>query len=246
MDNLYVSKPLPLEGAKNVRDLGGYPAAGGFTAGGAFLRGDGLHSLTPRDIRALEDYGVRLVIDLRSQMEAERQPDPFTGSGLIKRVHVPMLDRMNSNNFEGPLPSCLFEIYSGLLDESARDIGRVMVLMAGERQGACLFHCTAGKDRTGVLAMLLLDLAGVSGESILADYSMSEVYMEEIFSPQREMMRRLHLPDFLLRSPADQMARTLEFLRENYTGARKYLLCQAGCSPEIVKTLSSRLMPSGR
>ena len=96
-----------------------------------------------------------------------------------------MLDRMNSNNFEGPLPSCLFEIYSGCWMSPPEISAESWCLWPESGRGACLFHCTAGKDRTGVLAMLLLDLAGVSGESILADYSMSEVYMEEIFSPQR-------------------------------------------------------------
>ena len=243
MQTLTVSKPLPLTGARNVRDLGGYPFGGGVTAKGVFLRADGLHSLTEKDLRTLVAYGVRRVVDLRRTAEVERQPDPFRGHSVIQYFHVPMLDQMNSSGFQGPLPQSMYEIYRSLIDECASDLGQVMSLLARQREGASLFHCSAGKDRTGVVAMLLLELAGVPDEEIVADYCISEIYMKELFALQKQQAAAagIQIPDYMLESKPEQMQRTLDHLHQMYGGAEAFLTGPAGCSEADVTFLRDRL-----
>lgn len=243
MQTMTVSKPLPLRGARNVRDLGGYAFEGGVTAKGVFLRADGLHALTETDIRALYEYGVRRVVDVRSTFEVEHQADPFQEQSAIQYFHVSLLDQMNSSGFQGDTPQSLYELYRSLLDEAAPDLGQVMTLLAQQREGAALFHCSAGKDRTGVIAMLLLELAGVPDEAIIADYSISEIYMKELFALQKQQAAAvgIQIPDCLLESKPEEMQRTLEYLHRTCGDAEAFLLGPAQCREQDVKRLRNRL-----
>ncbi|MCD8379306.1 MAG: tyrosine-protein phosphatase [Lachnospiraceae bacterium] len=241
MDHTRVSEPLRLDGAKNIRDMGGYPTKDGVTARGAFLRADGLQELTDRDIETLEQYGVRRVIDLRSDMEVKYMPDRV---GKMEYFHVGMLDQMNSEGFQGTGPESMFALYQALLDHSAEKIGEVMHLMAEVKEGASLFHCTAGKDRTGVIAMLLLELAGVPEKYIVADYSVTEKYMKVVFARQKEQAAAngIEIKDYMLRSKPEDMQNTLDYFHNRYTDAETYLLRNCGCNKEETAFLKLRLM----
>lgn len=243
MGNIITSHPLPLTGAKNVRDLGGYPTENGITAKGIFLRADGLHNLTQQDIDFLVEYGVRLVVDLRGSMEIQHYPDPFGTVEQIDYQNVAMLDQMNSSGFSGDMPSSMSELYLSLLENSAADIGCVMALFGSLREGTSIFHCSAGKDRTGVIAMLLLSLAGVSDEIIIADYSATENYMSSIFSAQRVAAAEagFEIPAFMLRSEAEDMRKTLNYLHNHWGNAEIYLHDMAGCSEELLAYLKAKL-----
>lgn len=223
MDNT-VSKPLPLCGAKNVRDLGGYPIPGGITKKRRFLRSDGLHNLTAGDMQLLRDYGVARIIDLRTEMEIAKAPDPHIEG--IAYCSYPLFDGVQSQNLMGNLPESLEAMYKALLNKSGTMLAAVLRDMAAHHTQTILFHCTAGKDRTGVLAMLLLQLAGVSPQDIIADYACTEVYMKEIFDRQKEQLRRIlgaEVPGNLLESPASTMTETLTYLQEKYRGAEAYM-----------------------
>ena len=244
MPTVTVSNPLPLSGARNVRDLGGYSLPdGGSTAAGVFLRADGLHSLSEADWNTLIDYGVGRVVDLRGVEEANRQPDQIPEQCAIRYFHVPLLDQMNSSAFRGPLPGSMGELYCSLLDNSAADLGRVMELLAQQDEGAALFHCSAGKDRTGVIAMLLLKLAGVPDAEVIEDYSVSEIYMNELFAQQRYAAAQagFQIPDYMLQSRPEEMIYTLEHLQRAYGSAEAYCTGVAGCSPAVVAALRERL-----
>lgn len=219
-----VGLPLPLSGAKNVRDLGGYPIPGGKTKSRRFLRSDGLHHMTASDIRTLRNYGVTRIIDLRTEMESGKSPDPVI-EGVVYGSY-PLIDGVQSQNLMGDLPASLLEMYKSLLDKSQPMLAAVLRDMARHQNETILFHCTAGKDRTGVLAMLLLQLAGVSAENIIADYACTEIYMKEIFDKQKEQLRRMlgtEVPGNLLESPAHVMKETLDYLCDVYGGAEAYM-----------------------
>lgn len=237
------ARPLQLEGARNVRDLGGYPAAdGALTRPGVFLRADGLGDLTAADCRALADYGVTCVVDLRSRREREEKPDAIHGYPGIANFHVEMLDQLNSGNYSDQLPDTMGEVYLSLLDQSGRAIARVMDLLA-ENQGCGLFHCTAGKDRTGVIAMLLLDLAGVPRDVIAADYAVSEVHLAAQVAQLIQKLREDGVPvrEHLFRSQPVDICRAYDHLYGRYGGAGAYLL-HIGCTPEVISTLKARLL----
>ncbi|MCD7744960.1 MAG: tyrosine-protein phosphatase [Lachnospiraceae bacterium] len=241
MNDIRVSEPLQLDGAKNVRDLGGYPTKSGMTANGAFLRADGLQNLSDNDLEKLAEYGVCRVIDLRSEREKEYMPDRV---GNMAYFHVGMLDQMNSKGFKGQGPESMYALYQSLLDYSAEQIGTVMHLLAEVKEGAALFHCTAGKDRTGIITMLLLELAGVPKESIIADYSVTETYMKDVFARQKEQAAAngIEIKDYMLQSKPEDMDRTIEYFHQKYSDAETYLVDFCRCSREDVESIRHRLL----
>ena len=125
-------------------------------------------------------------------------------------------------------------MYRSLLDESADSLRRVIEALDGD--GCSLFHCRAGKDRTGVIAMLLLNLAGVDDEYIVADYAVTQRYMGRGLRAQRAGVSVLLLkkvPRCLFESAPEEM--------ERYGSARSYLEGVAGCSPDLLDRIAGRL-----
>lgn len=173
---------LPLEGASNLRELGGYETRDGrHTKNGRFIRSDNTNRLTERDIRYLEDYPVVLAIDLRAAKELISAPSLLDGHPSITYKNVTMADGLNSEGFHGVFPDTMGELYIQMLESSKIRFGRIFQLLtAYMHQGTCLFHCMAGKDRTGLVAMLLLELANVDDDIIIEDYSATQVFQEEL------------------------------------------------------------------
>lgn len=168
---------IRLEGAHNVRDLGGYATAGGATTRWrSLLRADALHELTAADIDTLLETGVRTVIDLRSDVEIAREPSALAGRDDIRYVHIPLFDAL------APVDAAMtatgrFELAARYVDaiENCRPaILKVAAAIADADDGVILFNCTAGKDRTGIIAAMLLALAGVDVEDIATDYALTQ------------------------------------------------------------------------
>lgn len=240
---------LPLDGAPNTRDLGGYPCRGGVTRWGVFYRSASTHAFTPQDMEMLRTAGIADAIDLRSEAECRHSPSALQGaSGFI--VHgVPLLDRVNSHQdtselpghiFEGDVPGSMSGLYISLLDRNAEDLVRVCALLA-EAKGAALFNCTAGKDRTGVVAMLLLNLAGVANDDIVADYAVTEIYMGRVFLGLSADDGESSIPEFVLRSIPESMRRALRHLEDTWGDARQYLLA-GGMPQSTIDTLLEKFV----
>lgn len=177
---------LALARVRNVRDLGGYTyraedGSQGETAFGVFLRGPSLRRLGSRDFEVLRGYGqgLKCVVDLRSDFEARHWPDPYAnGRDGVTYVHIPMLDRLHAKGIRDAIPDRMSTVYKSLLDNDAQSIHGVMEAIDRYGSGGCtLFHCRVGKDRTGVIAMLLLGLAGVSDADILEDFAATQRYI---------------------------------------------------------------------
>ncbi len=214
-----VSTPLPLEGALNVRDLGGYETDRGKTRSHVFLRADNLAALTEGDLTFLREYGVTCAVDLRAQLERESSPDPLERQPWAEYHSVPMLDQLNSRNFEDKFPDTMGQVYLDLLEGSGPAFARLAALLA-QAQGCALFHCTAGKDRTGVTALLLLDLAGVSRQDIAEDYAVTEQYMKVVINAQlrRMEMEGIYGKEYLYRSQPQDILQAYDHLQEKYGG----------------------------
>jgi protein-tyrosine phosphatase len=236
---------LPLEGACNVRDLGGYGVEGGAaTRWNRFLRGDSLHRLTRKDVRILLDYGVRTVIDLRDPPERRAEPSRLEGIAGIAVHKVPLLAELSLPG--GRIPTDLGEMYVLCLRRGAKALRRVFEILGAEHGGAALFHCAVGKDRTGVVAALLLNLAGVGRQAILEDYAASEANIK----PLVEQWSRQYLenpdtgwhPDLLSCRPQN-MERMLDFLEEQYGGAAGYLR-RAGLEEQTLLAIRARMLGS--
>ncbi len=221
----YISQPLPLEGTLNTRDLGGYPLPNGDTTKlHSFLRSDALHSLTDAAKDALYEYGVRLVVDLRSSRESTAAPCALCGYRDVQVLDVPLLDNIQSSGMLGELPESLGALYISLLKDSGASLAVALRDMA-QVQGCVLYNCTAGKDRTGIISMLLLTLAGVPDESVLDDYSPSADNMRPAMAKQLEVLqvRQVQALMFLFESPRSEMQKAMAWLKENYDSTPAYL-----------------------
>jgi protein-tyrosine phosphatase len=215
----------------NARDLGGHPTRhGAQTRYYSLVRSDSTANLNAEGVQAVWDYGIRTVIDLRYPSELARNPSPFAApDGLpvpMRYVHCSLLGESwehwqarqpvyNDSNW-----------YSGYLDVSQPELRDVMQTIARAPVGGVLFHCAAGKDRTGVVAMLLLALAEVEEATIVADYAISAEYLQESF-----LVYLAQISDPVQRAAALEGHRceapfathTLLHLRQRYGGAEGYL-----------------------
>jgi protein tyrosine/serine phosphatase len=169
---------LDWEGAVNARDLGGLRTRDGrVTRAGAVVRSGMLDRLTPRGWDELAGFGVRTIVDLRE--EAERTVLP---PASLTCVHVPLddsadtglWDHIRANGLDGtPL------YYPVFLERKAERCAAAIRAVACAEPGGVLVHCAGGRDRTGLVSMLLLLLADVLHEEIIADYELSNRYMAE-------------------------------------------------------------------
>lgn len=238
-----VNQPMDLEGARNVRELGGYETIDGHrTKKGVYLRADGTHALTDGDIAKLRRAGVRLVVDMRSPDEVQLSPSKFDSIDDIRYENVVMFDGLQSSMFREAMPRSMAELYCRLLDTCQSQYRRIFRLFL-ENSGVSLFHCTAGKDRTGVVAMLLLQLAGVPESTIIADYAVSEKNMAGMFEKQHEQLEEqgIKLPEYIFGSREEDMAETLRHLTHKYNGAASYLR-YCGLSEDEVDVLRDRFV----
>jgi len=213
---------LDVDGSFNVRDLGGYVSAGGKVVKyRRFIRSGSLFELTEQGKLDLLGWGVRCIIDIRSRREVEEKPSAVMGDPRFVRIHVPMLDYIHSRMAEemsGPFPASLEEMYIGLLEQGKDGFRQLFELFASPDYESYLFHCTAGKDRTGVTAMLLLTLAGVDDQTIVQDYNHSEKLLRDLFVRQAP-----NIPQYLCFARPETMRIALHYLDSRYGGAQAYL-----------------------
>jgi protein-tyrosine phosphatase len=229
---------LELEGARNVRDLGGYRTHdGGFTQWRRILRTDSLHALTPAAQVSLLGVGVRTVVDLRRTGEIEADPNVFADSPEMDYHHLNMLGDTDLDIEpmpEGtPTPQHMAHHYCGYLDKRQDAVSRILNTLAGAGNHAVLFHCAGGKDRTGVIAGLLLGLAGVPVETIAADYGLSAHYLAEPDGTWEEYQSA--------QCPPETMVLVLEHLERAYGGVEEYMQT-VGVSADHISALRDRLI----
>ncbi len=182
---------LPLEGAHNFRDLGGYPTADGRRVRwGQIYRSDHLGDLTDGDLAYLERLGIRTVCDFRGRAERENDPDRLGSSGTPRSVNPAIsderfaVDELQSRILSGDLGDIDF---GKLLVEGNRAFARsyteeytdYLELFEDDANLPLVFHCTAGKDRAGFAALLILTLLGVPERTAIQDYLLTQPYTQE-------------------------------------------------------------------
>lgn len=174
---------LPVEGAYNIRDLGGYKTTDGRqTRWRTLFRADGISDLSESSQAALISEGVKTVVDLRGSRELSENPSVFNDlSGVVYRHHNLAGDSTMGNWGDKPIPDDssvrLSSLYSAILDQRGEALKATLQTMAEPASLPALFHCTAGKDRTGVVSALLLGIARVPHEIIVEDYALSARFL---------------------------------------------------------------------
>ncbi len=239
-----------LEGASNFRDLGGYRTDDGrIVRSGHLYRADGLDTLTSEDLAVLRTKGLRTVIDLRSSHEIDERGRFPHERHPVAWHHLSVLDKTWDRNGalkrKQPASEFLVEAYSDMLVEGAPRFAAAFGLLARDQALPAVFHCAAGKDRTGLLAALLLGALGVPNEAIVHDYALTELAMPAFLErmanryPDRQEEMAAIPPGFFSATP-QAMADTLTHLEADYGSIEAYLL-NAGVSPGTLKTLNNRL-----
>jgi protein-tyrosine phosphatase len=167
----------------NARDLGGYPTTDGAqTRWRSLLRSDDLAQLTAEGVQALAEYGVKTVVDLRWAEEIALNPSPLARlAPQIRYVHASLLAETPAK-WRELSQSCEKEMWKRVVLEQVRvELRDVLRVIAAAPAGPLLFHCVAGKDRTGLIAALLLALADVKPESIACDYATSTQMLADAY-----------------------------------------------------------------
>src|SRR5215468_1257645 len=184
--NVVPGRHIDVPGTLNFRDTGGYPVAGGGrTAWRRLLRSDGLHRLEPEAGDILGGLGLRTVLDLRTSAEAEFAPSPlddFAATGALT-MHVSLIgDDLDA------LPEDLGAIYDYVVDTRGSAIAAALRSLARPGGLPALVHCTAGKDRTGIVVAFALAAVGVPDRHIAADYALSSLYLDPEHTPTIAMV----------------------------------------------------------
>lgn len=246
---------LPLQGARNLRDLGGYRTRDGRTVRrGLLYRSDRLTELTDADVEHLEGLGIRTVIDLRYSAEVAEHPSRLW-STVQRHEHVPMagalakersfLDRVFDGELDGITDDDVAQSYLDMLEQHSADFARVIRVIA---QGCpALFHCTAGKDRTGLVAMFVLSLLGVDDEAILDDFELSNRHRAEPRIAELRAVfaaRGLDVEAFrpALSAPRPALSAAMAWLDQEAGGPERYLLDIAGLDGSDIAALRQVLL----
>jgi protein-tyrosine phosphatase len=244
---------IALEAAHNVRDLGGYVLGDGRSIRwGRLLRGDGLHHLTAADLDALAPLGLRTVVDLRTPGEVEERGTFPIDRMPVQLVHHPVIDstwnRDDVPRFAGaeqPEVEFLAWAYATMLAEGGPRFGAAIRRLAVPGALPAIFHCAAGKDRTGILAALLLAGLGVDDDVIVADYGLTAAGIERMKEwlqanrPDRAMALA-EAPSVFLAAHPEAMQRTLESVRSAH-GSVPGFLETVGVSDRTLTDLADAL-----
>ncbi|KAF9057899.1 protein-tyrosine phosphatase-like protein [Panaeolus papilionaceus] len=261
-----LSKPpfVTIPGVINVRDLGNYASTNTpnyITKPHYLLRSAELSGITEEGKQLLKDLGVTTVFDLRSDTEIRKYNSPLPQIDGIQVIHTPVFQtedyspEMMAKRYQlyaSGKTEAFIELYSQILDHGGRAFGAVLRHVKDKPNEGCVFHCTAGKDRTGIMAAIFLRLAGVDDETISHDYALTRIGRE----PAREMiMARLSKePLFASNNEAalnmftcrhETMQAFLKHLDEKYGGAEGYIRDYVGLSDEDAATIKKNMTIPG-
>lgn len=237
---------IPLAGTFNLRDVGGYPAAGGVVRPGRLLRGDALHRLDDQARTTLAGLPVRTVVDLREDFEARLSPDALDGTGIAV-LRLPVF-RVTGDSF-GPSPEDLKTVYEHMVDECGAVLAAAVGHVATAEAQPVLVHCSAGKDRTGVVVALVLALLGVADEVIAEDYHLTSAYLAVEFTHAVQQLQAStglgqRLNGQALACPPELILATLERMRAWHGSVEGYLLAHGLAAEQIAALRSSLIEPA--
>lgn len=238
------SRHLDLEGAYNIRDIGGYETTDGRQVRlRRLFRSDSLHNLTKDSQRTLIGEGLRTVIDLRQSGSVAEQPNVFANSSEVAYHHLNVMGdeplvEATDQRISSLGPDRTPEIYAAILDKRQDWMCKVIKLLATPGALPALYHCNSGRDRAGLTTMLLLNIAGVPKQQIVEDFAMSPRYLwRRTHDKNTGTVHNLHPDDFDSSPearqayeternicPPEAMSASIEYIERSYGSVREYLL----------------------
>ncbi|WP_194894077.1 tyrosine-protein phosphatase [Catenulispora pinisilvae] len=231
----------------NFRDLGGYPTAdGGTTKWGVLYRSDSLGKLREAaDVERFRALDVHTVIDLRYPWEIEkagRVPD-FPGLRYVNASieHQPYDQGALGSDFD-PW-RFLADRYMEVSQDGVKEIREVLDVIADPESGPTVFHCASGKDRTGIIALYVLTLIGVSEETVLDDFALTELATQRLIADWKAFYpdRELKWPAYA-RAPKDPLELFIADLKARYGSVEGYAEQELGVDAALVAALKANLV----
>jgi protein-tyrosine phosphatase len=224
---------IKLPGSANLRDVGGYVAHTGVTRWRTLLRAGALDRLDAGGWTALADLGIRTVVDLREPVERERDPDDVADP----RIHLyerPLIEGRIDLTVEHDLGA----FYREVLATCGRALADVVRLLCEPDALPALVHCSAGKDRTGLLIALVLSSVGVPDDVVVEDYALTSLHLdagarEELGARAMAAGLREQALAAMMDAPPGLMRAVLRDLRVQCGGAAEYLLAHGLAHAEL-------------
>jgi len=256
---------LPLDGTPNFRDLGGYETTDGrFVRWGVLYRSGVLSYLTEQDLTYLSQLDVRVVCDFRTHQENAAAPEKYVADASVDRISLPIGEDNNGNTNAGmqsllaanPTPDQLrgwmTKVYRDFAFKAAPEYAKVFAQLEDDHL-PLLYHCSAGKDRTGVFSALVLLTLGVPEETVLNDYSLTTNYLRDAENSEanRKMMASSgaafsHLSpeqrNALMAADPQYLRSTLRAIEEKYGSFDAYRREALHVSDANAEKLKSRLL----
>lgn len=214
---------------------------------GLVYRSGSLHRLSGEDFDRLKEAGLRHVVDLRSAQELVVAPDPLADDPRFVYHHLHLkIEVAQGSEPRGEGRFDLKAAYRGYLESGPASLKEIFQTLASFGDQPCLIHCTAGKDRTGVVVALLLDLLGVDRADIVADYAATQAFQDEQYFQEaagRAAAAGIDWADYqkLLVCPPEYMQEFLDALHTHRGGAQAYLT-SIGLSDADLETLVARML----
>ena len=217
--------------AWNIRDIGGYETTEGKkTKEYKFVRGTGGQPFSDEEKEILYKDGIRVIIDLRTTHEICKHPHPLKDYKDIEYYNIDMIGSYGHMLNRGyPV---LYELYYDLINGSQNQFCNVLKVILDHQDQGIYFNCTAGKDRTGLISMILLWIVGVQEKEIIDNYS-------ESFENNKPMMAKggPYSPETMIYfySEPEYMVNAINLIKNQYGGIEKYLLYIGLTKEEIAK-----------
>lgn len=245
------SRYIKFENVINFRDLGGYRARNGCTvAWRRLFRSGEFRNMTRNDLdRLTGEIGVTSVIDLRSNIEVERQGIGLLAGAGIRYHNISFITGGNREEDKR-----LFKMFTNMgqfylhlvwHSEFGGRVVKALEVIAEPENHPLVFHCAIGKDRTGMLAAVLLSLLGVAEKDIIEDYTLSEPYMDELLARLKNNPQKsdppLDIPDYFWKASPESMKLFLSTLRKQYGSIEGYLKAQ-GADGSLTDRLEKALL----
>ena len=246
------TRRVGLDGPANFRDLGGYPAGDHRLRHGVVFRSDSLSRMSDADVRhVVEELGVVTVVDLRAGHEVETYGHgPLAAAGVTVH-HLPIVDETRPGRVErapdAPDPSTLTldAIYLMMLERFGPRFAAVLAVLADQTTHPIVFHCAAGKDRTGLVAALLLSALGVDDDTVAADYALTAEHLDELVARHHAQAAaqgiEVEVADAVFGAEASVMRAVLTGVRARYGSVAAYLE-QQGLEPGAIDALRTALL----
>ena len=247
----------PFEGIVNFRDLGGYETTDGHRVKwGQVFRSGHLARVTDKDKILIKRMGIKVICDFRSPGEVEAQPDWLPEDGSMTYDHYPIvhgefdpvdaMERMQKGDISWLTEDFVIKRYIKKIDDFADVWGEIINTLSDPENRPLVFHCTAGKDRAGACAAIILLALGVPEDIVIYDHGLSNVYIADALEMIHERIKALGIdPDDVapyFTAPRNAIVAFVNHIRETYGSAADYLRTKAGISNKTLAVLKKELL----